>query len=148
MPDRRTTKWLMIVAAIGLALAAIAYGVGRLQTAQRLEAAHERIDGLEQRLLRIHQLEARRHLDLALAALDQRNYGIAEKHLVSATRRLKKSKPGPDSELATLTKRIGETNLVPAAEFSEQRKQVHQFIERFDELVPPEPQASGNRGSR
>lgn len=89
----------------------------------------------------IGHLEARRQLHLALLALDERNFGIAQRHLGEAGRLLSPADETRFSsnggELARLGQQIAAANLVAAADMGQQRAQLLDFVRRFDVLVPP-----------
>ena len=138
LPEPRF-KRVLIALAVVLTATGIAYLVGRLQTAERIDAAKaetrealEAKAGAERTLLR---LEARRRLHLAIMALDRRNFGIAEQHLTAAARLLESSKP--EGELEALRNGIAARRLRASDNASDEQKQVRDFAAKLDELVPP-----------
>lgn len=139
--------------ALGVALVALgaAYGIGRVQTAGRIDEAERRaataastsasaVDVARVNLDicrgNVTRLEARRQLDLALIALDERNFGIAQERL-DAARAFLASTKGADPELAKLAADVEATKLVAAEDLGDQRKRLLGFLKRLDELVPP-----------
>jgi ABC-type branched-subunit amino acid transport system ATPase component len=149
------TKAVGIGIGVAVALVAAAYATGRFQTASRLDAAesaaasaasqHAATLGSVRRTLetsleieraRAERLEARRALDRALLALDERNFGTAQSELEAAQGILRGVKGG-DPGLLELATEVSATRLVASEEVASQRTKLLGFVRRFDELVPP-----------
>jgi cellobiose-specific phosphotransferase system component IIA len=137
-------KPYLIGAGVVLALLAVTYGAGRLQTASRIEAAQgetKKAEGerdqareeLREARRVIEVLEARRALHRALVALDERNFGIAQQKLEQAGALLAKG----DKELEALGKAISAYRLLATEDVGAQRTRVLVFATKLDELVPP-----------
>jgi hypothetical protein len=116
-----------------------AYITGRVQGSAGTKAAEERAASLEQAqnklAERIGLLEARRRLHLAETALDQRNFGIAEKHVAAAAELLGKSKT--DGGLAELRTAIAQSKLRAGEDVGAERKKIEGWMSKLDELLPP-----------
>src|SRR5262245_14459337 len=84
----RVKRALIILTVLVAALGAT-YLAARLQGGVEVKAAADRATAAEkardEARSKLLQLEARRRLHLALLALDQRNFGIAESHLGAAS---------------------------------------------------------------
>ena len=82
----------------------------------------------------VAQLEARRQLHLSLLALDDRNFGIAQRHLGTAGDLLARAEG--DAEAAALATQIKGINIAVAGDFSAQRDQILALIKQLDGLLP------------
>lgn len=142
-PGKRAA--ILIIGA--LVLVGMAYGSGLRTSTKRLAEAKQVLlrvqtqadaarSDVARRDTTIRQLEARRQLHLALIALDERNFGIAQGHLNAAAILL--GNAGGGEGIAALTKEIRGTNLVAAADFAEERRQILDFARRLDAAIPPE----------
>jgi hypothetical protein len=131
----------------GAVLAALgaAYGVGRFQTAQLIDAAEKRTaqaletgKATEQTLIaernNTKKLEARRQLHLALIALDQRNFGIAQERLAQASQLLSGHSTG---ELEAVRAQLAASKLVATEDLEAQRGKILDLLRRFDAALPP-----------
>ncbi len=138
----------MILGALGVLALAVAYTVGRVQTASHVtEAKHqvEQIDKsqkqtkgqLDSEKSLVDQLEARRRLHLALLAMDQRNFGIADQHMRAAAKLLGESQPAAGSDLSKLQQKVQSFKLVATEDLAGQRQKILDMVHSFDELVPP-----------
>jgi hypothetical protein len=145
-------KSLLVAFVVSVGCIALAYGIGRVQTAARITDARAKtveatrqgeskahaleaeLTALRQKLLR---LEASRQLYLSLVALDQRNFGIAQQRLQEASQLLAQSAPPQGGALAQLAKTMDESNLVATENISAQRDQVLRWATELDALVPP-----------
>ena len=131
---------LVVLAAVG-----IAYGVGRMQGAMGTEAAEKQRAEAEVRLAAcvtdVKMLEARRQLDLALRAMDDRNFGIAQDHIKQAGQFL--SEANVQGEVAELATQLKKTEVMAATNFEDQRDKVLSLIQRFDALLPPKSLGTG-----
>jgi hypothetical protein len=147
----RARRWGIIVGA-GLATVGLAYGVGRLQSTfkmDELRATSERAIEGEQRQssrlqaeltaerARVTRLEARRRLHLAVAALDDRNFGIAQVELKQAAALLAKAGVEAGTELQKLQSEIAAKKLLASDDVGAQRQHVLGWARRFDQLEPP-----------
>lgn len=137
---------LILIALFVLALA-VAYTVGRVQTASHITAAKHQVEqiGKSQKQTKsqldsekalVDQLEARRRLHMALLAMDQRNFGIADQDMNAAAKLLARSKPAGD--LAKLQQQVAGFKLVATEDLAGQRQKILDMVHRFDQLVPPE----------
>lgn len=144
-------KQMAIGVSVALVCVGVAYGVGRMQTAGKIEEAEKRVHAaesasasaasnvrmqLEVEKATVSRLEARRRLHQALIALDERNFGTAQEHLAAARSLLASSK-GQDPELTKLSADIDALKLVATEDVGEQRTKVLAIVKRLDELVPP-----------
>lgn len=124
-------KHTLIKLAVAAALLGIAYGVGRFQ------AGVER-GVIESIQARATHLEARRQLHLALMALEDRNFGTAQKTLTQAGSLLAQHEPS--DELQALSNEVGGYKLKAGEDISTERQKLMAWIVRFDELLkPPSP---------
>jgi hypothetical protein len=146
-----TGKQTAIFVSVALVCVGAAYGVGRMQTAGKIDEANKRALAaesasasaassvrmqLEIEKAIVSRLEARRRLHQAVIALDERNFGTAQEHLAAAKTLLASAK-GTDPELAKLSADIDALKLVATEDVGEQRTKVLAIVKRLDELVPP-----------
>jgi hypothetical protein len=89
----------------------------------------------------LRRWEARRQMHLALLALDERNFGIAQQHLRGASEQINAS--SPPSDLQTLARQIGDTSLIAAGNYGGQRLQVIELARRLDALLRPALEGAG-----
>ena len=134
----RVKRVLIILAVLAAALGAT-YLTARFQGGREVKAAEERARAAEQAAdevrAKLLRLEARRRLHLALIALDQRNFGIAESHLVAASALIAKSKPPPP--VLELQNAMQAVKLRASEDLGNERKKIESIIQRFDQAVPP-----------
>jgi hypothetical protein len=152
VPKARSRKrvWTIGVLAVAATIA-VAYGAGRLQASgkmEELEAHSERAIEAEQsstaklqaevdaERARSTRLEARRRFHLALMALDERNFGIAQTHLQAAAALLDKSKPEPGSDLEKLRSAVAAYKLIAQEDLAADRQKVVAWVRQLDELMP------------
>lgn len=140
---------LAVIAGLGaLVFVAIAYGVGRMQMAPKVKGAEQRAASAAQGAAsakqkesaehaKVLQLEARRRLDLALLALDDRNFGIAQADLKAAAGLIEAGHPPKDSALRKLSTEIEKINITVSQDLASERAQIIDLIKRFDRIVPP-----------
>jgi len=121
-------KRTLIKLGILLVLLGGAYGFGRYQSVQANSV-------LEQVRLQAQPLEARRQLHLALMALEDRNFGTAQKTLSLAGTML--AKGGPSEELAKLAEEIANYKFMAGEDISTDRQKLMAWTLRFDELLKP-----------
>ena len=99
---------IIIALVVALVIIVVAYGVGLGQGMRQARAVREMQRTAEDqrdaarlevttRDATIRELEARRQLHLALMALDERNFGIAQKHLNAAAIRRRAVRTGQSS---------------------------------------------------
>ena len=144
-------KNILIFAGVAVLAIVIAYAAGRMQTSFKIDAAEQaanekvekqtkRADELAAKLAdseaKVAKLEARRHLSLTLMAMDNRNFGIAQKHLEAAAKVLKQpeTKAG---KLGELSAQIAKTRLVATENMAKQREKITGWMEQIDDAVPP-----------
>ena len=141
-------KRAVVLAAVVLLLILGAYVTGRLQTAAKIDDAESRADqakdGQQQQASKaqsaeavVLRLECRRRLHLALVAMDDRNFGIAQEHLSEAGALLGKAEAPADSEIGKLGAAIRGHQLVATEDVGAQRSKVLGWVRTFDEAVPP-----------
>ena len=137
----------VVVALVGIGAA---YGVGRLQGRAEVRDAENRaaaaasasasavaLAGVAADIERgkVARLEARRRLHLAMIALDEKNFGIAQDHLVAAKGFLTSAK-GSDNELGKLASEIEAMKIAAADDVTEPRAKLLGWVKRIDELMP------------
>jgi len=143
--ESRTQRTIAIVGGVLAGLATL-YGVGRFQGHAETQAADQRTQEAEKQKERATsefdaqrdraiRLEARRRLHLALIALDDRNYGIAEGHVERAATLLERAKGLP--ALDALAADLRGVKLAPSGEPSASREKVFVLVKRFDDALPP-----------
>jgi hypothetical protein len=146
-PPPPKAKKLLIGGGIALILLLAAYGGGRLQGASaareaddRAKAAAEKSEQAAKALAaeraQIERLEARRRLHLSLIALDERNFGIAQKHLAASAKLLERSTP-KDGELAKIAAELSAERLVATEDLAAPRGKVLGWVRRIDQAMPP-----------
>lgn len=134
-----------ILAGVALAALGAAYGAGRLQTARAIDSAEAKaaeVSRAEKAALErvtaeqntVKKLEARRRLHLALIALDQRNFGIAQEHLTEGARLLEGHTTG---DLEEIRASLASLKLVATEDLETQRSKILQLVRRFDDALPP-----------
>lgn len=147
-PRSSRLKRFTVVAAVSAGALAAAYGVGRLQTSKRIDAAEQRTEeavsarqaetqSREREHTAVLELEARRRLGLCLIALDERNFGDAQAHLDAAAALLEKAGPTQQSLLAQLERKIAGFKLIATDNLGPQRQRVLGWLKSFDEIRPP-----------
>ncbi len=128
---------------IGLAVVALAYGVGRIQGAQALTSAEQRhataIDAVRANLeaCKIDRslLTVRRSLALVALSLDRRNFGVAEGHRREASQALEQPTLSEIAEVASLSRTIGALNLSVDPDPGAKRERVIAASEALDRLL-------------
>lgn len=85
---------------------------------------------------KVARLEARRRLHLAMIALDEKNFGIANDHVAAARAHLLAAE-GSDNELGKLAGELEQMKIVAADDVTEPRNKLLAWIKRIDELMPP-----------
>ena len=146
-----SNKGIAIGVVVALATAGAAYGVGRFQGNVRVADAEQRANAATSASAsamalssvatdiergKVARLEGRRRLHLAIIALDDRNFGIAQDHLTAARAHFGSAK-GKDPELDKLGTEIEAFKIVATDDVGEQRKKVLEWAKRLDELMPP-----------
>lgn len=139
-------KRALVYTGLGVAALGGAYAGGRLQTqgdvdkaeeATRARAAAEadQVKLREQANTRVRELEGRRQLALALVALDERNFGTAQRHLSRGSALLAESKG--DAGIEELARSAANYKLVATDDIGAQRKLLLEWTRKFDTLRPP-----------
>jgi len=140
----RVKRWAIGFGALVASLAA-AYGTGRYQGKLTTDAAEARatqresekqratgeFDAQRDRAIR---LEARRRLHLAVLAVDERNFGVAEGHLTKAGALLGRAKG--DAALDRLASEITGTKLSATDDLGATRKRLLDWVSAFDTAMP------------
>ena len=85
---------------------------------------------------KVARLEGRRRLHLALVALEDRNFGIAQEQL-GAARTSFVGASGADPELAKIATELEAYKVVATDDVGEQRKKLLDWCRRVDNLMPP-----------
>ncbi len=144
-------KNIAIGVVVALAAAGAAYGAGRLQGNAKVEDAERRAAAASSASAnavtnanvfvdiergKVARLEARRRLHLAIVALDEKNFGIAQDHLGAARSQLAGAK-GADSELQKLGSELEAFKIPTADDVTEPRKKILEWCKRLDALMPP-----------
>lgn len=136
--SQTTLRWAILILG-SLIVLAMAYGTGLRQSTSKLRNTNEQLRAARAdvagRDTAIRQLEARRQLHLALLALDQRNFGIAQSRLNAAAILLNNAGQGQTGGLADLAQRIRATRVVAAADFAGQREQVLESVQQLDTIL-------------
>ena len=147
--SRRT---LVVLTLTALGLIGASYGVGRLQgmlevtQIQSKAAQHSKLQAAQTSKLqtelssahvKLRQLEARRQLHMALMALEQRNFGIAQQRVKQSGQLLVDSRPPSDGELARLARAMAAKKLVATENLATQRRELLAWADKIDTLVPP-----------
>lgn len=152
-PDTaRPSPWRgrLIATGVALVLAAGAYAGGRIQGAMEVrevqkqaqaqrEELERTITSLEADLAEAERtrvrLSAQLELYRARAAVEARNFGIAQDHIRSAAEMLAKHPTAKNEEVAELISKLKTANVVTPAKFEEQRDKVDAFATQLDELL-------------
>lgn len=145
-PRASRLKKIAIIAG-GITVACLAaYVTGRMQTSGRIDDAEQAAgelrtekdrlrEQLDARQRDVFALEARRRLHLALLALDNRNFGIAQKQLRTGAKLLQQ---GPDTKaLREIAEAMRTYDLTAVEDFGEHREHIVGWAARFDQAVPP-----------
>lgn len=131
-------KWIASAVAIGLAVAAVAYGAGRIQGLFEVAAVRaETAAAAEARRTergRLSAFEARRELGLALLAVDDRNFGIARDHIRAAATKLRAAGL-EDPGTAALAGDIEAADVEVTGDPAPQRARIRSLVDRFDQVL-------------
>lgn len=104
-------------------------------TRQKAAAKRSRLEErLEAANARATKLEGRRELGRVLLSLDDRNFGIAQRHLDAAMSHLDKV-ASDEGELRELVGEMREEEVVVAGNLAQQRQRFRAIIDRFDSHV-------------
>jgi hypothetical protein len=128
---------------VGLAVVALAYGVGRMQGAQALasaeqghvtavETARSKLDACE---IDRSLLSVRRSLALVALSLDRRNFGVAESHRREASQALEQPTLSGLSEVASVSTTIRGLNLSVDPDPGAKRERVIAASEALDRVL-------------
>jgi F0F1-type ATP synthase membrane subunit c/vacuolar-type H+-ATPase subunit K len=139
-------KRMMVGAAVGIGALGVAYGAGRLQGKLATDAADRRTEEANQQRQRASgefdaqrdralRLEARRRLHLALIAVEDRNFGIAQSHLDKAATLLGRSRG--NAKLDSLTGELEKDKLGATDDVGAIRQRLLGYVREFDEALPP-----------
>jgi hypothetical protein len=130
-------KRILLGAAAFILSVGVAYGVGRFQLASQVRDAEARTQAAEEKLRseqqKVTSLQARRHLHLALLAVDERNFGIAQKELEQAGRLLGGASAQP--EHAKLAADIQRHKLIATEDLGAQRQKLLALTRALDALL-------------
>jgi len=144
-------KQIAIGVSAAVLAASVAYGVGRMQGTGKIDEAERRASaaasasasavassGVAAEIERgkVARLEARRRLHLAMIALEDRNFGIAQEHVGVAKAFLVSAK-GADPEVQKLGADLDAFKVVATEDVGEQRKALLAFCKRLDDAMPP-----------
>lgn len=129
----------------------VAYGVGRFQGNAKVDDAERRANAAASASAsavasssivadvergKVSRLEARRRLHLAIIALEDRNFGIAQEH-VGAARAFLATAKGGDPEVQKLATDLEAFKVVATEDVGDQRKALLAFCKRLDDAMPP-----------
>lgn len=139
-------KRMLIASGAIMAGLGAAYGGGRLQGHSAVSESEDRRGKTEAEAqsikrdldaanAKIKQLDARRHLHLALMSMEQRNFGIAQEHVTSAGTLLQAS--SPEGELKKLADELRAFKLTASEDQSKERQALLGFAEKLDKILPP-----------
>jgi hypothetical protein len=128
---------------VGLAVVALAYGIGRIQGAHALTEAEERhateIANARSNLgaceIDRSLLTARRSLSLVALSLDRRNFGVAESHRREASQALEQPTLSGLAEVANLSKTVRGLNLGVDPDPGAKRERVIAASEALDAVL-------------
>lgn len=142
-----TKPWTWLAA--GLAVVALAYGIGRMQGAQALSDAEQRHatamgtarSSLEACGIDRSLLNARRSLALVALSLDRRNFGVAESHRREASQALEQPTLSGLPEVTSIATTIGALDLGVDPDPGAKRGQVIAASEALDKLLTTRAQA-------
>jgi hypothetical protein len=144
-------KGIGIGVVVALAVAGAAYGAGRFQGKAQVEDADRRaalatsasasamtnanvLVDIERG--KVARLEARRRLHIALLALEDKNFGIAQEHLTAARGHLAAAKGG-DNEMTKIGSEIEQFKVPTTEDLTEPKKKILEWCKRLDEAMPP-----------
>jgi hypothetical protein len=145
-------KGIGIGVVVALACAGAAYGVGRFQGSEKVHDAEARASAaasqsasavgstrvaLDIERGKVARLEGRRRLHLAIIAMEDRNFGIADENLAAARKNLAGA-AGGDPELAKVATDLEGLKIVATDDIGEQRKKLLDLCRRIDNLLPPQ----------
>lgn len=138
---RRYGRWLAL--AIGVAVVALAYGLGRIQGAVALSAAEaehmKTVQAGHARLVACEAdrdlLEARRSLSLVALSLDRRNFGVAETHRRAALKRLEQPSVTGMTKVGDLATTVRALDLAVDPDPGAQRERVIAVSEGLDGVL-------------
>jgi hypothetical protein len=146
--DRRVRTILLIVGSV--VLLAMVYGSGMRSQVRKIQAINERRKLADQnyrvaqrelrlRLAIAQQLESRRRLDLALAELDRRNFGVAQEHIHTAADLLNTAQKANAStpDLSDIAVQLGAMNLVSATDVAAARVPLVDAARKMDAALNP-----------
>jgi hypothetical protein len=143
-PRHRAKRLLIGAGLVSIALLA-AYGLGRLHGARAEDAAEQRAGAAVEKKLELEaalgkmqaevlRLTAGRKLQLALTALDDRNFGIAQQHVTAAGRLLAKSSSGGD--LDRLAAELSSAKLEVTEDVGAPRSKILGWTRQLDAALP------------
>ncbi len=140
-PSLWSKRWLPI--AVGVAVAALAYGAGRLQGAVALSSSNQ-ARAAEQKTWQTELatceterglLSARRSLSLVALSLDRRNFGVAESHRQEALQQLTQTAASGAGSVTELVAKVQALDLAVDPDPGTKREQVISVSEALDRLV-------------
>ena len=130
-------KRILLGAAAFVLSVGVAYGVGRFQGTGQVRDAEARMQDAEQKLRseqqKVTSLQARRHLHLALLAVDERNFGIAQKELEAAGRLIAQATDKP--EHSKIAADIQRHKLIATEDLGAQRQKLLGWTRALDALL-------------
>lgn len=101
------------------------------QVTKSREAARKDVEAQH---IRVQRLEARRYIDQALAALDARNFGIAQQRLTEAEKALTKTHVA--GKLLEVSKSLESFRVVATEDLGKQRQKLLELVSTFDQAYP------------
>jgi len=137
---QRPSRWRRVLR-ISLMLVGthlLAWGVGRAQGWWTTRSVEEKADRVSKALTQSNDLllrfEAWRSVERAQAALEARNFGIAQEQVLLASRALSASHPPP--ELAPLTDALSKYQPVVTQDLAGQHQQLSAWLAQIDAHLP------------
>ena len=138
----KVKRVLLGIAGFLVALGA-AYGVGRLQGLSEVRGADARTVQAEQKRQaadaelkleqqKVSRLRARLHLHLAVLALDERNFGIAQSEIEQTGRQLAEAGAGDKPELSKIATQLQAHKLIATEDLGAQRQKLLAWARALD----------------
>jgi hypothetical protein len=135
---RRLKLWLVGIVSGTLAVA-IAFGLGfyrgRTEVEDLKKQQETALANMRAGESKVAKLEARRRLHLAIVAVDDRNFGIAQRELEEAAKALAASHPAAGSEIEKLKTQLSSAKLVATEDLGVQRLRILAWANALDKQL-------------
>jgi hypothetical protein len=146
-PKHSKPKRILLVVGLIAVAAATGYAAGRLQTADLIRQAESRYQELDRKRQtaqeelrseqqKVQRLDARRHLHLAILAVEERNFGIAQNELELSNKLLSQSGPAQNDALAKVAAQMQGQKLIATEDLSVQRQKLLAWVRALDAALP------------